>query len=122
MDSRNYETMAKAGGTFDFILSTVNVPLDWDVYLRLLAPNGRLHFVGAVLEPISVRAFNLISGRKSIGGSPLGSPATLIDMLDFCARHDIAPQAEHFPMSSINEALDHLREGRARYRIILDQD
>jgi alcohol/geraniol dehydrogenase (NADP+) len=122
IDSRDYKAMEKARGSFDFILSTVNVPLEWDAYLRLLAPDGRLHFVGAVLEPIQVGAFDLISGRKSIGGSSIGSPATVMDMLDFCARHAIAPQTEHFPMSSINEALDHLRSGKARYRIILDQD
>lgn len=120
IDSRDYEAMAKVEGSFDFILSTVNVALDWNRYLSLLAPDGRLHFVGAVMEPIEVRAFSLISGRKSIGGSPLGSPATLMDMLDFCARHEIAPRTEHFPMSSINEALDHLRAGKARYRIVLD--
>ena len=43
-------------------------------------------------------------------------------MLEFCARHDIAPQVEHFPMSKVNEALDHLRSGKARYRVVLDAD
>jgi uncharacterized zinc-type alcohol dehydrogenase-like protein len=43
-------------------------------------------------------------------------------MLDFAARHDIAPQSEHFPMSKINEALARLEAGEARYRIVLDAD
>ena len=43
-------------------------------------------------------------------------------MLDFAARHDIAPQTEHLPMSRINEAFEHLEAGKARYRIILDAD
>lgn len=122
LDSRDSQSMTRAYGSFDFILSTVNVPLDWNTYLKLLAPNGRLHFVGAVLETIPVKAFGLISGSKSISGSPLGSPAMIMDMLDFCALHQIAPQTEHFPMTAINDALAHMREGNARYRIVLDNE
>lgn len=120
LDSRDSVAMAQAAGTFDFILSTVNVPLDWNAYLGLLAPDGRLHLVGAVLEPIPVPAFALISGRKSVSGSPLGSPATVRKMLDFCGRHGIAAQTEHFSMEDINDALDHLRAGKARYRVVLE--
>jgi uncharacterized zinc-type alcohol dehydrogenase-like protein len=43
-------------------------------------------------------------------------------MLDFAARHNVTPQVEHFPMSKINDALEHLAAGRARYRIVLDAD
>lgn len=120
LDSRDSDAMRKAAGSFDFILSTVNVPLDWNAYLELLAPDGRLHFVGAVLEPVAVPAFALIGGRKRISGSPLGSPATVLDMLDFCARHGIAPQTEHFAMEDVNDAIEHLRAGKARYRVVLE--
>jgi uncharacterized zinc-type alcohol dehydrogenase-like protein len=43
-------------------------------------------------------------------------------MLEFCARHSIAPITESFPMSKVNEALDRLRSGKARYRIVLVND
>ena len=43
-------------------------------------------------------------------------------MLDFAARHQVTPQTEHFPMSRANDAMDHLRAGKARYRIVLDAD
>ena len=87
-----------------------------------LAPNGRLHVVGAVLEPIPVAAFSLILQQRSVSGSPTGSPAAIATMLDFAARHNIAPQTEHFPMSQINEAFARLASGKARYRIVLDAD
>lgn len=109
-------------GSLDFILVTVNVTLDWNALLAALAPRGRLHFVGAVLEPIPVPAFALIGGRKSVSGSPLGSPATAAAMLEFCARHKISPQVEMFPMSRINDALEHLRAGKARYRVVVEND
>lgn len=110
------------GGQFDFLLVTANVPLPWNAYLGALAPHGRLHVVGAVLEPIPVPAFALIGGQKSLSGSPLGSPATLSEMLAFCARHAIAPTVERFPLSRVNDAIEHLRAGKARYRIVLDND
>jgi uncharacterized zinc-type alcohol dehydrogenase-like protein len=43
-------------------------------------------------------------------------------MVAFCARHGIAPTIETFPMSRVNEALEHLRAGKARYRIVLEND
>jgi alcohol/geraniol dehydrogenase (NADP+) len=43
-------------------------------------------------------------------------------MLDFSARHAVAPITETFPMSKVNDALDHLRSGKARYRIVLVND
>ena len=43
-------------------------------------------------------------------------------MMDFCVRHGIEPQVEHFPMSRVNDAIAHLRKGQARYRVVLDAD
>ncbi len=108
--------------SFDFLLVTVNVTLNWAQLLDTLAPNGRLHVVGAVLEPMAIPAFSLIGGQKSLAGSPLGSPATTALMLDFCQRHDIAPLIESYPMSDVNRALDRLRSGKARYRVVLTAD
>ncbi len=105
---------------FDFILNTTNVPLNWDAYLNLLGPKGRLHTVGAVLEPLPIPAFSLISKQRSVSGSPLGSPATIDSMLEFCARHSIAPITEVFPMDKVNDAIDHLYSGNARYRVVLE--
>jgi uncharacterized zinc-type alcohol dehydrogenase-like protein len=101
---------------------TVNVTLDLKAMLASLAPNGRMHVVGAVLAPIPAPAFLTIGGQKSMSGSPTGSPAAIETMLDFAARHDSTPQTEHLPMSRINEAFERLEAGQARYRIVLDAD
>lgn len=114
--------LAKIAGTLDFILVTVNVSLPWQAYIDALAPRGRLHVVGAVLEPIPVAAFPIIMGQKSLSGSPTGPPAVSSRMAEFCARHTIRPVCEVFPMSKANEALEHLHAGKARYRIVLEND
>jgi uncharacterized zinc-type alcohol dehydrogenase-like protein len=114
--------IGKLAGSFDLLISTVNVQLDWDALIGTLAPNGRLHVVGAVLEPIPVAVFSLMLQQRSVSSSPTGSPVAIATMLDFAARHKVAPQTEHFPMSKINEALARLESGKARYRIVLDAD
>lgn len=122
VSSTDANAIAKLKGALDFILVTANVPLPWDAILSCLAPAGRLNIVGAVLEPIPVAAFGLISGQKTVSGSPVGSPSTTATMLDFCARHNIAPVVEEFPMSKVNEAMEHLHAGKARYRVVLKAD
>lgn len=114
--------LAQLAGHFDFLLVTVNVTLDWPALLGTLAPHGRLHVVGAVLEPMPIPAFALIGGSKRVSGSPLGSPACIERMLEFAARHAVAPRVERFPFSRVNEAIEHLRAGKARYRVVLEAD
>jgi uncharacterized zinc-type alcohol dehydrogenase-like protein len=122
VNSRDAAQLEKVAGSFDFIISTVNVDLDWQQFVNALAPKGRLHTVGAVPTPIPVAAFPMILAQRSISGSPLGSPFTTRKMLEFCARHGIEVVTEHFPMSEINEAFAHLEAGKARYRIVLYND
>lgn len=122
VSSRDAAAIRELAGSFDLLISTVNVTLDWDAMIGTLAPNGRLHVVGVVPEPIPVAAFSLISQQRSISGSPTGSPDAIRTMLEFASRHNIAPQTEHFPMSHINEAFARLESGKARYRIVLDAD
>ena len=121
VNSRDTDAVNAVVGRFDMILVTVNVGLDWNAYINALRPGGTLHFVG-VAPPVEAHVFPLIAGQKSIAGSPLGSPALIGKMLSFCARHEIAPITEHYPMSQVNAALDHLRSGKARYRIVLEND
>ena len=122
INSRDPAAIEAAAGRFDLIISTVNAPLDWNAYVGALSPRGRLHLVGAVLEPLDLGVFPLLMGERSVSSSPVGAPATIARMLDFAARHDVAPVTEHFPMSRVNEALDRLRSGDARYRVVLDRD
>ncbi len=122
VSSRDDSQLKSIAGSLDFILSTVSASLDWPQYLAALAPKGRLHIVGFAPEPIAVPSASLVLGQKSVSGSPLGSPTTTAQMLDFCARHAIAPITETFPMSEVNAALDHLRSGKAHYRVVLTNE
>lgn len=119
LNSREPSEIEAASGQFDFIISTVNVKLDWNAYLATLRPKGRLHFVGGILDPIDISAFPLIMGQRSISGSPVGSPGNIARMLNFAAKHNIKPVVEKYSFDKINEAIARLRSGQAHYRIVL---
>jgi uncharacterized zinc-type alcohol dehydrogenase-like protein len=121
-NTRSEGELKKIAGSLDLIVSTINALPDIPGFLGALAPHGVFHVVGAVLEPMPIPAFGLIVGQKSVSGSPTGSPTAIDRMLAFSARHSIAPVTETFPMSRVNEAFDHLRAGKARYRIVLVND
>ena len=106
--------------SFDLIIDTVNVPLDWDQYMDLIAPEGKFHVVGLVLEPLKVSSFSLIDKQMSVTGSPTGTPLAMRQLLEFCHRHDIKPLIEEFPISQVNHAIQRLREGTLRYRAVLN--
>ncbi len=119
INSRDPEAIAAAANSFDFILSTVNADLDWNSYVAALRPRGQLHFVGVVPNPISTQVFPLIQGQRSITASPLGSPTTTAKMLEFAARHNIQPITETYSFDRVNEAVERLHSGKARYRLVL---
>jgi uncharacterized zinc-type alcohol dehydrogenase-like protein len=119
VSSTDQSTIKSLGSQFDLIISTVNVKLDWNLYLSTIKPRGRLHFVGAVLAPIETSVFSLMSGRKSISGSPVGSPINIKKMLNFCSKHKISPMVEHFKFDQINDAIKKLRDNKVRFRAVL---
>jgi uncharacterized zinc-type alcohol dehydrogenase-like protein len=122
INSRDPDAIKAATGRFDLVLSTVNVPLDWNAILATLKPHGRLQMPGAVTEPLDINVLpHMMFQQLSVGSSPVGPPVVIRRMLDFAARHNIAPINEHFPMDKVNDAFEHLRSGKARYRIVLDR-
>ncbi|GAA6134796.1 NAD(P)-dependent alcohol dehydrogenase [Oceaniserpentilla sp. 4NH20-0058] len=119
LNSKDPAQLEAAAGSFDMIISTVNVSLNWNAYMGTLRAKGRLHFVGAVLEPLNISVFPMMLAQRSVSSSPVGSPAIIAQMLEFAVRHGIQPQVEIFDKENINQALDHVREGKARYRAVV---
>jgi len=122
VNSRDPQALTALAGQFDLIINTVNVDLDWLPYFEALAYGGKFHTVGAVMKPFAVPAFKLIAGDRSIAGSATGSPHELRTLMKLAGRAKVAPQTELYPMSKINEAIQHVRDGKARYRVVLKAD
>jgi len=121
LNSRDKDDISAAANSFDLIISTVSANLDWNLYLTTLRPRGRLHMVGAMLEPLGIKSSLLMKGQRSVSSSPVGSVETAAKMLEFSKLHNIRPLIEVYPFEKINEAMDRLRSGKARYRIVLSK-
>lgn len=119
VNSRDPKALEEIAGSFALILSTVSASLDWNAYIAALRPKGRLHIVGVVPQPVSVEVIPMLLGQKSVTYSSGGSPATTAKMLEFAVRHRIQPTIETFKFSQINDAMEKLRNGKPRYRLVL---
>ncbi|MBM3791436.1 MAG: NAD(P)-dependent alcohol dehydrogenase [Acidobacteria bacterium] len=113
------DQMAKAANTLDFIIATPHVDLDWTGYINALRPKGTLCFVGASPGVLNIPPMLLLMHMKTITGSIIGNRATIAEMLGFAARHRIAADTEVMPLAQVNAALDKVRAGKARYRMVL---
>jgi uncharacterized zinc-type alcohol dehydrogenase-like protein len=118
--SRDASQMQKHAGSFNFILDCVSADHDINAYLNLLARDGNITLVGAPEKPLSVAAFNLIFGRRSLSGSPIGGLAETQEMLDFCGKHNITADVEVIPIQKVNEAYERLLKSDVKYRFSID--
>ncbi len=114
------DTFSLLANSFDLILNTVSVELDWNQYLNLLKRDGTLVLLGVPPKAPAVQAFSLIGKRRNLAGSLIGGIAETQEMLDFCAEHTIAPEIELIPIQQINEAYERMIRGDVRYRFVID--
>jgi D-arabinose 1-dehydrogenase-like Zn-dependent alcohol dehydrogenase len=54
-----------------------------------------------------------------MGGSCIGSPGDISDMLDFAVKHKVHPFIQERPMKDANQAVVDMERGDARYRYVL---
>ena len=118
--SRNADEMKKHIGSFDFILDTISAVHDINAYINLLGRDGNITLVGAPEKPLSVSAFALLFGRRSLSGSIIGGIAETQEMLDFCGKNNITADVEVIPIQKVNEAYERLVKSDVKYRFSID--
>ncbi|KAF1351375.1 putative NADP-dependent alcohol dehydrogenase C 2 [Delphinella strobiligena] len=119
-DDKNWAT--ENARSLDLIISTVSSDkMPMTEYLSLLKFRGDLIQVGAPdggnLPPIN--AFTLVMGGIKIGGSLIGTPAEIEEMLQLAADKKIKPVIQKRPMKDANQAIKDMDAGKARYRYVL---
>jgi uncharacterized zinc-type alcohol dehydrogenase-like protein len=118
--SRDAGEMKKHAGSFDFILDAVSADHDIESFIGLLGLDGTLTLVGAPAKPLSVSAFGLIMGRRSLSGSAIGGVSETQEMLDFCGTNNITAEVEVIPIQKVNEAYERLLKSDVKYRFSID--
>ncbi|KAI4869037.1 NADP-dependent alcohol dehydrogenase C [Hypoxylon rubiginosum] len=119
-EEKDWET--KHARSIDLIVCTVSsekMPLEG--YLRLLKTKGTFIQVGAPdggnLPPIS--AFTLIMNGIKVGGSAIGSPGEIEEMLQLAADKKIKAWVQERPLKDANKAIVDMEDGKARFRYVL---
>lgn len=111
----------KHARSLDLIISTVSSPdMPLESYLRLLRTNGAFIQVGAPEDKLpQIAAFGLIAKGCTIGGSQIGSPRDIEDMLAFAAEKGVRPWVQERSMREANRSVVEMEDGKARYRFVL---
>lgn len=107
--------------SLDLIVSTVSSPsMPLEQYLMLLRTNGQFIQVGAPEDRLpAFNAFSLIAKGCKIGGSAIGAPHEIEEMLELTAEKGVKPWIQKRPMKEANQAVVDMSEGKARYRYVL---
>ncbi|GAA5872442.1 hypothetical protein JCM3774_004522 [Rhodotorula dairenensis] len=107
--------------SLDLIICTTNdkeMPLLG--YLSLLRPGGHLILVGAPEKPFpALPAFPFIMNNVHLGGSAIGSPKLINEMLELASKQNIKPWVTKRPLEDANQAVVDMHNSKARYRYVL---
>ncbi len=119
--SSDEEAMKKAAGSLDFIPCTAHAQMPWNLVLATLRRNGTLCIVGIHTGDVCFKLTPMVVNQYSICGSVIAGRDIIPEMLDLVAHDGVRPRVEVSPMADVNRAIARLRDGRARYRIVLSR-
>lgn len=115
------EWATKNASSLDLIISTVSsskMPIVQ--YSQLLRFRGTLVQLGAPEDgALEIPAFALIVKGIKLGGSLIGSPDEIREMLELAATKGVKPWIEERPMKEANQAILDMDKGNARFRYVL---
>ena len=118
--SDDRDSFQKLEFNFDLLLCTAHGDINWEWLLTVLKKRGKLVLIG--FPDVALNSTDLVVHELSITGSFLSNRATMKEMLLFAQAHGIKPWIELMPMPKINEAIERVKQNKARYRIVLVND
>ncbi|ORX49163.1 GroES-like protein [Hesseltinella vesiculosa] len=115
------EALADNANTFTHIIDCAYPERnDFKSLFRLLKANSTYILVGLPEVPLQIPAMALASNQVTLVGSLVGSVTEMEDMLAFAEEHNVQPWLNKYKMSDAPAAVEAFRQGKARYRIILE--
>jgi alcohol dehydrogenase (NADP+)/uncharacterized zinc-type alcohol dehydrogenase-like protein len=106
-------------GTMDFLISTIPQKYNLSRYVRVVKRNGVFSQVGLPGGSYSINSMVLMSS-VNITGSMVGGVAETQEMINYCAKNNIAPEVSMIDIKDINNAFDKVVNKEARYRYVID--
>ncbi len=119
--SKDEDAMAKHALRYNYILLTIPTAFDVNDYVNLLTYRGSLVTVG-LLGEYKKPTNNMMVAMfdRTLGGSIIGSVSETQEILDFCAKHEIAPEVEMIPINQVNKAFENIKNEEVRFRYVID--
>jgi uncharacterized zinc-type alcohol dehydrogenase-like protein len=115
---------SKYNGKYDIILNCSPVNSDNVRLMQMLHVDGTLIQTGIPGggAMITVPLQDVVFGQKKLVGSIVGGRADMQEMLNFACVKGVKPKVETMPLSKVNEAMQYVLDGKARYRVVLVDD
>jgi D-arabinose 1-dehydrogenase-like Zn-dependent alcohol dehydrogenase len=111
--------LAALGGA-DLIVCTAPTTEPAAELLAGLRVGGRLTLIGVDGGTVEVPAARMVMNGQTLTGHLTGSPNDTEQAMRFAAANGVRPVVERMPLAAANDALARLREGAARFRIVLE--
>jgi len=118
--TKEEESVKTVAGYFDFILDTVAVAHDLNMYINMLRTHGTLCCLGIDADVSEIAMVPIVFTGKTVAGSLIGGIAETQEMLDFCANHNITSDIELIDMQYINQAYERMLRSDVKYRFVID--
>nr|WP_281272560.1 alcohol dehydrogenase catalytic domain-containing protein [Salana multivorans] len=111
--------LAELGGV-DAIVGTAHRTAALAELSTGLRAHGRLVLVGVDGEQLAIPVGQLVSKAQTVTGQLTGSPLDTEEAMRFAVLTGVRPVIERAPLGAAQAALERLRAGEARFRIVLD--
>jgi uncharacterized zinc-type alcohol dehydrogenase-like protein len=119
--SKDPESIKAMANSCHIILNTVAANHDINTYMPLLKKGGVIVQIGAAPAPHSISQIPLMFNRQSISGSLVGGIKNTQEILDFCAKHQIWPDAQMIKFDQIDWAFEQLEtNNKDGIRFVID--
>ncbi|KAK0248818.1 hypothetical protein LTS09_016007 [Friedmanniomyces endolithicus] len=114
------QELQKLGGAAMIVVTAPN-PDVISPLLGGLAPGGKL-LIHTAIGPVPINTVPLVSNALSVCGWPSGHANDSEEAIAFARRHGVECLIERFPLEKVNEAMEHMLSGKARFRAVLTMD
>uniref|UniRef100_H3GMM9 Alcohol dehydrogenase-like C-terminal domain-containing protein n=1 Tax=Phytophthora ramorum TaxID=164328 RepID=H3GMM9_PHYRM len=115
------EDAEKAANSVNMLILTADAKgMPYNQYLGLLRKRGTLVMLGLPNDEIKFQPMFVVARGVRVVGSLIGSIEGIEDMLKLASEKNVRPITQKLPMAKVNEGITIMREGRARYRVVLE--
>ena len=83
-------------------------------------PTASANPPSVMMFSVSPIADSMMIAPSTESGSGVGGVPETVQMLDFCAAHNVLPDVEMIAMKDVNTAFDRMEKGDVRYRFVID--